>query len=72
MTFWIKLDEIYDCMFEIFSSTKIISSQFTEKICSVYFQRQVCTYVVISGSHENYFGQYLLVRYQMQSFLHFM
>ena len=24
MTFWIKLDEIYDCMLEIFSSTKII------------------------------------------------
>ena len=65
MTFWIKLDEIYDCVFEIFSSTKIISSPFTEKICSVHFQMQLCTHVVISGSRESYSGQCLLVKFQM-------
>ena len=65
MTFWIKLDEIYNCVFEIFSSTKIISSQFTEKTYSVHFQMQVCTHVVISASHENYFGQCLPLKFQM-------
>ena len=60
MTFLIKLDEYYDCVFKIMSSTKITSSEFIENICYFHFQMQVCTHVVMCGSNKNYFGQCFL------------
>ena len=55
--------------FEVLKSFKVHSQKRT---CSVHFQMQVCTHVLLSGSHENYFGQCLLVKFQMRSLLHFM
>ena len=50
-----KLDQNYDCVFKIMSSTKITSSKFM--MCYFHFQMQLCTCVVMYGSDENYFGQ---------------
>ena len=58
-----KLDENYDCMFKIMSSTKITSSEFMENMCYFHFQMQVCTHVVMCGSDENYFGQCFLIKF---------
>ena len=57
MTFSIKLDENYDCVFKIMLSTKITSSEFLENMCNFHFHLQVCTDVIMCGSNENYFGQ---------------
>ena len=57
MTFLMKSGENYDCVFKIMSSTKITSSEFIENMCYFHFQMQLCTYVVMCGSDENYFGQ---------------
>ena len=63
MTFPIKLDEYYDCVFKIMSSTKITSSEFMENMCYFHFQMQVCTHVVMCGSNENYFGQCFPIKF---------
>ena len=63
MTFLIKLDEYYDCVFKIMSSTKITSSEFIENMCYFHFQMQVCTHVVMCGSNENYLGQSFLIKF---------
>ena len=63
MTFPIKLDENYDCVFKIMPSTKITSSEFLENMCNFHFQMQVCTHVVMCGSNENYFGQCFLIKF---------
>ena len=63
MTFSIKLDENYNCVFKIMSSTKITSSEFIENICYFHFQMQVCTHVVMCGSNENYSGQCFSIKF---------
>ena len=63
MTFLFKLDENYNCVFKIMSSTKITSSEFLENMCNFYFQMQVCTHVVMCGSNEHYFGQCFLIKF---------
>ena len=63
MTFSIKLDENYDCVFKIMSSTKITSSEFIENICYFHFQMQVCKHVVMCGSNENYSGQCFPIKF---------
>ena len=63
MTFSMKLDKNYDCVFKIMSSTKIISSEFMEIMCYFNFQMEVCTHVVMCGSDENYFGQCFLIKF---------
>ena len=55
--FLMKLDQNYDYVFKIMSSTKITSSAFMENMCYFHFQIQLCTCVVMCGSDENYFGQ---------------
>ena len=62
MTFSIKLDKNYDCVFKMLS-TKIISSEFIENMCYFHFQMQVCTHVVMCDSDENYFGQCFLTKF---------
>ena len=63
ITFLIKLDENYNCVFKLMSSTKITSSEFIENMCYFYFQMQVCTHVVMCGSNENYFGQCFPIKF---------
>ena len=63
MAFSIKLDENFDCVFKIMSSTKITSSEFIENMCYFHFQMQVCTHVVMCGLNENYFGQCFLMKF---------
>ena len=63
MTFSMKLDQNYDCVVKIMSSTKITSSEFMEKMCYFHFQMQVCTCVVMCGSDENYFGQCFPIKF---------
>ena len=63
MTFLMILDENYDCVFKIMSSTKITSSEFMENMCYFHFQMQVCTHVVMCGSDENYFGQCFPIKF---------
>ena len=63
MTFSIKSDKNYDCVFKIMSSTKITSSEFIENMCYFHFQIQVCTHVVMCGSNENYFGQCFPIKF---------
>ena len=46
LTFSIKLDENYDCVFKTMSSTKITSSEIIENMGYFHFQIQVCTHVV--------------------------
>ena len=63
MTFLIKFDENYNCVFKIMSSTKITSSEFTENMCYFHFQMEVCTHGVMCGSNENYFGQCFSIKF---------
>ena len=63
MTFSMKLDKNYDCVFKIMSSTKITSSEFMENVHYFHFQMQVCTHVVMCGSNENYFGQCFPIKF---------
>ena len=63
MTFLIKPDENYDCVFKIMLSTKITSSEFIENMCYFHFQMQVCTHVLMCGSNENYFGQCFPIKF---------
>ena len=58
-----KLDQNYDCVFKIMSSTKITSSEFMENMCYFHFQINVCTHVVMCGSDENYFGQCFPIKF---------
>ena len=45
------------------SNTKIISSEFMEKMSYFHFQMQVCTCVLMCGSDENYFGQCFPIKF---------
>ena len=51
-----KLDENYDCVFKIMSSTKITSSEFMKNMRYFHFQVQVCTHVVMCSSDETTLG----------------
>ena len=62
-TFSLKLDQNYDCVFKIMSSTKITSSEFMENMCYFHFQMDLCTHVVMCGSDENYFGQCFPIKF---------
>ena len=42
-----KLDQNYDCVFKIMSSTKITSSEFLKNKCYFHFPIDVCTHVVM-------------------------
>ena len=63
MTFVIKPDENYDCVFKIMLSTKITSNEFIEKLCYFHFQMQVCTHVVMYGSNEKHFGKCFPIKF---------
>ena len=63
MTFSIKLDENYNCVFKIMLSNKTTWSEFIENMSYFHFQMQVCTHVVMCGSNENYFEQCLLIKF---------
>ena len=62
ITFLMKLDQNYDCVFKIMLSAKITSSEYT-KTCYFHFQMDVCTHVVMCGSDENYFGQCFPIKF---------
>ena len=67
ITFLIKLDENYNCVFKLMSSTKITLSEFIENMCYFYFQMQVCTYVIMCDSNENYFGQCFWIKFPTEA-----
>ena len=71
MTFSVKLDQNYDCVFKIMSSTKITSSEFLKNKCYFHFPIDVCTHVVMCGSDENYFGQCFPIKFSNVATLHF-